>query len=143
MDYILEHLAVGNFDEARVAAPEIGALLCVAQERDLDPGPRLYHKVPIVDMQPIPVPQMKEAVEWIRDTIEAHRIMVYCNAGIGRSPSVVVGYLCCVLDFSFGEAVEYTAIRRPIMSILPYLISTIEDTRIELAQDERNLKSGG
>ena len=133
MDFILENLAVGNYEEAMVPVTDISALLCVAQEKDVDPAKCIFHKVPIVDMQPIPVEQMKDAVEWISRNIDEHRIMVFCNAGIGRSPSVVVGFLCCMMGYSFGEAVEYVATRRPIMSILPYLITTIEDTKRRLA----------
>jgi len=77
-------------------------------------------------MQPIPSKQMREAVEWIRDQIAEYKIMVFCNAGVGRSPSVVIGYLCCVLGYGFGEAVEFVARRKPEISILPNLIKTIE-----------------
>jgi protein-tyrosine phosphatase len=134
MDFILENLAIGNVEEAGMPSPEINALLCVAQEKDLDPARCSYHKVPIIDMQPIPAEQMKDAVDWIRRNIESHRIMVFCNAGIGRSPSIVIGYLCCMLDYSFGEAVEYVATRRPIMSILPYLITTISDVKTRMGK---------
>ena len=126
MDFILDGLAIGNYEEALNPPPDMGALLCVAQEREVDPGRCVYHKVPIVDMQPIPAQQMREAVSWIEGRIHEHRIMVFCNAGVGRSPSVVVGYLCCVLGYSFGEAVEHVATQKPYMSILPNLIQTIE-----------------
>ena len=108
MKFILDNLAIGSYDDALNPPSEITALLNVAKELDVETE-LLYHKVPIVDMQPIPPKQMKEAVEWIRDHIERHKIMVFCNAGIGRSPSVVIGYLCCFLDYSFGDAVEFVA----------------------------------
>ncbi|MEA2075404.1 MAG: dual specificity protein phosphatase [Euryarchaeota archaeon] len=104
------------------------ALLNVAKEKDIETN-HLYHKVPIVDMQPIPSEQMKEAIEWIRNRIDRYKIMVFCNAGIGRSPSVVIGYLCCFLEYSFGEAVEFVAKRKPDISILPELIRTIGDVK--------------
>jgi protein-tyrosine phosphatase len=129
MDFILENLAIGNYQEAQEPSSEITALLCVAQEKDIHDAKHLYHKVPIADMQPIPAEKLVEAIEWIRDNIANHRIMVFCNAGVGRSPSVVVGYLCCVLGYSFGDAVEYVAARRPNMSTLPELIKTVEETR--------------
>lgn len=133
MDFILDHLAIGNFAEAQKPPSDIDALLCVAQEHDVDPSSCRYHKVPIIDMQPIPEGQMKDAVEWIGGHIEDHRIMVFCNAGIGRSPSVVVGYLCCALGYSFGAAVEHVAIRKPYMSILPNLIQTIREVEEDLS----------
>lgn len=83
-------------------------------------------------MQPIPTEQLKEAVEWVRANISSHKIMVFCNAGVGRSPSVVVAYLCCVLGYSFGEAVEYVAIKKPYMSILPNLMVSIEEAKKQI-----------
>ena len=129
MDFILEHLAVRSYEEALGPYFDINALLCVAEEKDVGPGPCEYHKVPMIDMQPISVEQMKDAVEWIARTIQDHRIMVFCNTGVGRLPSVVVGYLCFEMGFSFGEAVEFVATRRPYMSILPDLIKTIEELK--------------
>lgn len=129
MNFILDHLAIGNYEEALNPPSEISALLNVANKKDISETTLLYHKIPIIDMQPIPMDQMKEAVEWIEDHIISYKIMVFCNAGIGRSPSVVIGYLCCSLGYGFGEAVESVAKRRPNISILPNLIRTIEDVK--------------
>jgi len=103
LKFILDHLAIGSHEEALRPSSEITALLNVAKEKDLKTS-LLYHKVPIIDMQPIPSAQMLEAVKWIQKHISKHIIMVFCNAGIGRSPSVVIGYLCCFLNYGFGEA---------------------------------------
>jgi protein-tyrosine phosphatase len=142
MDFILNNLAIGNYEEALRPAGAIDALLCVAQERDVHDPRCLYHKVPIVDMQPIPAERLEEAVRWLTGTIESHTIMVFCNAGIGRSSSVVIAYLCCRLGYSFGQAVEYVAARRPYMSILPNLITSIEEVKrlLVLGSKEVSLK---
>jgi len=132
MKYILNELAIGTFEEASIPSPEISALLNVAIEKDLCNTDVLYHKVPIADMSPIPSNQMKEAVEWIRDHIGEHRIMVFCNLGVGRSPSVVIGYLTTILGYGFGEAVELVARRKPDISILPNLIKTIEEVKASI-----------
>lgn len=129
MDFILDNLAIGNYQEALEAPPDIDALLCVAEEKDIHEPPHIYYKVPIVDMQPIPADQLVDAVGWIRDNISNHKILVFCNAGVGRSPSVMIAYLCCILGYSFGDAVEYVATRRPYMSILPELIKNIEKAK--------------
>ena len=132
MDFIFDNLAIGNYQDALEPSPDISALLCVAQEKDIYGPALLYYKVPIVDMQPIPTQQLKKAIEWIRDNISSHKIMVFCNAGVGRSPSVVIAYLCCVLGYSFGKAVEYVAIRKPYMSILPNLIVSIKEAKKQI-----------
>lgn len=128
MDYILDRLAVGAWEEALAPPPQITALLGVAEEKDLRTG-LLYHKVPIADMRPIPPPQLAEAVAWLRDHIAGHRILLFCNAGVGRSPSVAVAFLCLERGLGFGEAVEFVARRHPGMSTLPMLIRTIEEVR--------------
>jgi len=133
MVFVLDELAVGNYEEAIAPHPRISALLNVAAERDLDSPRATYHKVPMIDMTPIPVEQMKEAVDWIRDQIPNHTVMVFCNSGVGRSPSVVIGYLCCVLGYGFGEAVEFVARKKTDISILPNLIRTIENIKVESA----------
>ena len=132
MVFILKNLAIGDYQDALNPPEDIRALLCVAQEKDITDPSILYHKVPIMDMQPIPVIQLKECVQWINKHISKHRILIFCNAGIGRSPSVAVSYFCCVLGYSFGHAVEYVATRKPYMSTLPNLIKSIEELRKQM-----------
>jgi protein-tyrosine phosphatase len=132
MDFILEHLAIGNATEAWSKPVEVDSLLCVAQEVALPPGYEVIHKVPILDMQPIPARQIFEAVSWIDQHIAKRRILVFCNAGVGRSSSCVIAYLCCKEGLGFGEAVEFVARRRPYMSILPNLLLSIEEVQAML-----------
>ncbi len=128
MQPILGHIAIGSFEEGLAPPPAIEALLCVAEEKDIAAPERLYAKVPLRDMTPIPAEGMVKAVTWLRDHRD-RRVLVFCNAGVGRSPSVVVGYLYCVLGFGYGEAVEFVARRKPYMSTLPCLIETVEQAR--------------
>lgn len=129
IDFILDHLAIGSAADAWSESVAVDALLCVAQEVETPPGFDSCHKVPIVDMQPIPMQQMAEAVDWIDRQIGMRRILVFCNAGVGRSSSSVIAYLCCRRGFGFGQAVEFVARRRPYMSILPNLLLTIEGVK--------------
>lgn len=127
MDYILDNLAIGNYHDSLNLPPEITGVLCVAHERDVQNKSLLWHKVPIIDLTPIPIEQLGDAVTWIRSAhAQGHKVLVFCNEGIGRSPSVVITYLCWRFGFGFGEAVEYVARRRPSISILPNLISSID-----------------
>lgn len=125
MDVIIDHLAIGSYKEALHPPPDVTALLNVAAERAIKTS-LLYHKVPIVDMKPIPSYQMKEAVDWIQTHIARYSILVVCNAGVGRSPSVVIGYLCCAKGYDYEEAVRFVAQRKQHISVLPELKQTIE-----------------
>jgi protein-tyrosine phosphatase len=138
MDFILDRLAVGSYQEALQPPAGITALLSVAEEHDLDQPTLLYHKVPVADMKAIPAPQLKEAVEWIAAHIEDHHIMVFCHGGVGRSPTIIVAYLCCMLGMGFGEAVEFVATRKPRMTILPKLILRIAEVKQLMAEETTN-----
>ena len=133
MDWIRPRLAVGRYPEALAPPETVDALLCVAAERDLDPGGRCYAKVPVVDLRPIPVDQLLEAVVWIRDHIAERRILVFCNEGVGRSPSVAVAYLCVAEGLDFHTAVAEVARRRPGMSPLPDLMVAVDGVKRLLA----------
>jgi protein-tyrosine phosphatase len=132
---VYENLTVGPYEEAQPPPDRIGALLCVAEEHSLPETGLPTHKVPITDMQPIPAGQLEEAVRWIDAHIGGRHTYLFCNAGVGRSPSVAVAYLCCYEGFSFGGAVEHVARRKPNISTLPRLIERIETVRSLLEGD--------
>ena len=126
-NYILEHLAIGNPADAQQAVEFFDAFLNVAAEVGFDASHfegRPYHKVPIEDMKSIPSFQLQEAVEFIEKNIRTKRLLVFCDGGVGRAPSVVVAYLCSK-GMRFGQAVEFVAMRKPYMSILPELIDSV------------------
>lgn len=134
MVFILERLAIGNACEAQelmhegAGAKEITALLCVANNINdmVVYDDYLFECIPIKDFCPIPAQKMADAIKWISKHIETHKIMVFCKAGIGRSASVIIGYLVSA-GFGFGEAVEFVARKKPDISILPRLIETIDE----------------
>ena len=112
MNYILERLAVGDINDARNMPDEITAVLNCAEEHDTGREGIVYLKIPLVDFQPIDPACIPRAVAWIKEVIVDHRVLVHCNAGIGRSPSIVVCYLNEV-GFGFEEAVRLVRARKP------------------------------
>jgi hypothetical protein len=134
MNHILEHLSIGNTADLTASQDDIQnplkyfeAFLNVASEIEMDSslfGEKPYLKVSIDDMKPIPAFRLMEAAEFIDQHINSKRILVFCDGAVGRSPSVVVAYLCSK-GMRFGQAVEFVAMRKPYMSILPDLIESI------------------
>jgi hypothetical protein len=55
-------LTVGPYEKASSPPEEIDALRNVAEEHPLPEMDLLTHRVPMIDMQPIPVDQLEEAV---------------------------------------------------------------------------------
>lgn len=132
---ILDHLTVGPYENALSPPEDIDALLNVAEEHDLPDTDHLAYKVGMRDMHPIPTDQLEEAVRWLDHHIADHNIYLFCNAGVGRSASVAVSYLCCYRDHSFGDAVEFVARRKPDISTLPKLINRIDELRTRIDTD--------
>jgi histidinol-phosphate aminotransferase len=112
MDYILERLAVGDIEDARIPPRGITALLNCAEEHDTSREGYAYCKIPLIDFQPIDPQCIPKAVNWIKEMISDHTILVHCNAGIGRSPSIAVCYLH-EIGFGFEEAVRLVRSKRP------------------------------
>jgi len=84
VDFILDHLVIGSAKGAWERRPAADAMLCVAEEIDLPPGVAVAHKVPGRDMQPIPTVPLAETIDWIDRHVADRRILVICNAGVGR-----------------------------------------------------------
>jgi protein-tyrosine phosphatase len=128
MHMITDSLLVGNLDAAQCPSTAIGGLLFVAEEHTVHPPVWVdYAKIPMKEFaQPDPL-ILAQAVRWIEDHLPIHRVMVCCRAGMGRSVSVVIAYLCCVQGMSYEEAVKLVKTRRPGAMPLPQLQAAITE----------------
>ena len=123
--FILPRLALASRGGLEGLHDEKAAFLNVADDGDLYPLPKNYHRIPLQDGTAIPAEKMREAVEWIRTNIAHHRVVVFCRYGKGRSASVIIAYLCAA-GFDYQEAVKLVALKRPGTTPLPELSQTIE-----------------
>jgi protein-tyrosine phosphatase len=112
MDFILERLAIGDIHDANDLSKGITAILNCTEEHDTSREGIPYLKIPLIDFQPINPEYIPRAIRWIKEVIADHTLLVHCNAGIGRSPSIVVCYLC-EIGFGFQEAVRLVKTKRP------------------------------
>ena len=70
--------------------------------------------------------------------------MVCCRAGMGRSVSVVMAYLCCVQGMTYAEVLQLVMRRRPGAMPLPKLEEAITQVRLlreARAKDKKNRAS--
>lgn len=130
MHLITDSLVVGNLDDAQDPSPVVGGLLFVAEEHTVrPPGWIDYAKVPFKEFAEPDPSLLAESVQWIEDHLPNSRVMVCCRAGMGRSVSVVIAYLCCVQGMAYEDAVKLAKTRRPGAMPLPQLQSVIEEVR--------------
>lgn len=123
---ILDRLAVGSAADARRAPETFTAILNVAEEVDVAVSGSTCHKISLKDLIPISPEAMSEAIMWIKEHIRHQGVLVICKEGIGRSPSIVIGYLCSI-GFGYDEALRFVGARQGDISPVPNLPFSIED----------------
>jgi protein-tyrosine phosphatase len=141
MHLVTDSLLVGNLEDAQDPSPALGGLLFVAEEFTIQPPPWInYAKIPMKEFtEPDPI-LLAQSVRWVEDHLHKNRVMVCCRAGMGRSVSVVIAYLCCVEGMSFEAAVKLAKTRRPGAMPLPRLQGAIDDVlTIRTAQANKKM----
>ena len=133
---ITEKLLVGNINDAREPPVKIGALLLVAAEYTLEStGGLLSGRIPFSEYAEAEPILLDQAVSWVEQHISDNRVMVCCRAGMGRSVSVVMAYLCCVQGMMYEEVLKLVMRRRPGAMPLPNLEKAI--TKVSLLREAR------
>jgi len=68
---------------------------------------RLY-RIPMKEEQEVLREKLLECVDTLGHLLaQGHTVYLHCTAGIGRSPTVAVGYLYCQLGWELDAAVRY------------------------------------
>ena len=145
MHLITETLLVGNINDAREPPVKIGALLLVAAEYSLESsGSLVSDSIPISEYAEAEPLLLDRAVSWVEQHMSDRRVMVCCRAGMGRSVSVVMAYLCCVQGMTYADVLKLVMQRRPGAMPLPKLEEAITQVRLlreARATDKKNLAS--
>jgi protein-tyrosine phosphatase len=131
MHLITETLLVGNIIDAKEPPVKIGALLLVAAEYTLEPPSWLpYGRIPLAEFAEAEPVSLDRAVTWVEQHVSDSRVMVCCRAGMGRSVSVVMAYLCCAQGMAYAEVLKLVMKRRPGAMPLPNLEDAINQVRL-------------
>jgi protein-tyrosine phosphatase len=131
MHWITESLLVGNINDASEPPPQVSAVLLVAAEFTIQPPSWLqYGRIPFSEYAEAEPLLLDRAVSWVEAHISANRTMVCCRAGMGRSVSVVMAYLCCVQGMTYDQVFKLVMTRRPGATPLPNLEQAIAQVRL-------------
>jgi len=142
MHQITDRLFVGNINDAIQPPAQISALLLVAGEYSIPaPGGIAYGRIPFIDFGEADPHVLADAVSWVERHMADNRVMVCCRAGMGRSVSVAMAYLCCVEGMAYDDVLRLVMSRRPGALPLPQLKDTIEVVQ-RIRQADRNHPSG-
>jgi len=131
MHFITESLLVGNINDAAEPPPQISAVLLVAAEFTVRPPSwLLFGRIPFSEYAEAEPVLLDQAVSWVEQHLSDNRVMVCCRAGMGRSVSVVMAYLCCVQGMTYAEVLKLVMTRRPGAMPLPKLEEAIIQVRL-------------
>ncbi len=139
MHKITDKLFVGNINDARQPPAPVSALLLVAEEFMVDaPAWLTYGRIPFKEYGEADSAILARAVQWVERHVADHRVMVCCRAGMGRSVSVVMAYLCCVEGMAYADVLNLVMARRPGAVPLPKLEDAIREVQCLRNSGERN-----
>ncbi len=130
MHKITDTLFVGNINDARQPAAQVSAVLLVAEEFTVDaPVWLTYGRIPFKEYGEADPAILARAVQWVERYVADNRVMVCCRAGMGRSVSVVMAYLCCVEGMAYADVLKLVMARRPGAMPLPKLEEAIREVQ--------------
>ena len=131
MHSITENLLVGNVNDASDPPPQISAVLLVAAEFTVRPPSwLLFGRIPFSEYAEAEPALLDRAVSWVEQHLSDNRVMVCCRAGMGRSVSVAMAYLCCVQGMTYDDVFKLVMTRRPGATPLPKLEDAIAQVRL-------------
>lgn len=120
MSKIAPHVFISNAEQAVdsqfIRKNRIEYVLCCALELDHSfPKDIIFKKFPIRDLKRFNILNyLEEGVEFITEAVSCSRnILVYCNMGVSRSPTIVIAYLVRELQISTDEAESLVLKSRP------------------------------
>jgi protein-tyrosine phosphatase len=131
MHQITDRLFVGNINDATQPPSQISAVLLVAEEYQINaPSWLAYGRIPFREFGQADAKILADAVGWVERHMADNRVMVCCRAGMGRSVSVAMAYLCCVEGMAYTDVLKLVMARRPGALPLPKLEEVIKQVRL-------------
>jgi protein-tyrosine phosphatase len=130
ISYIDHHLYIGEQVDAESPPLFINAVFWTALNPQLLPPPNVvFARLPLKEYTEPNLIDLEMGVQWLARHLPKHHILVACRVGLGRSPSIIIAYLCCMQGFSFEEAKDLVTQKRPGTTALPHLASLIEQLK--------------
>jgi protein-tyrosine phosphatase len=131
MHRITDKLLVGNIYDVAQPPPQVSAVLLVAEEPGIEaPSWLTFGKIPFKEYGEADSTALASAVSWVERQVAENQVMVCCRAGMSRSVSVVMAYLCCVEGMTYADVLKLVMERRPGAMPLTNLSSTIEEVQL-------------
>ncbi|MEE2709928.1 MAG: dual specificity protein phosphatase [Gemmatimonadota bacterium] len=132
MDFVLDRVAIGSYDDAidlsALQANDVTAVLDLASEVSYSLPPSILRlKIPMEDRIPLKHDYIRLAVNWLRNASQERRVLVHCLAGISRSVTIVMCYMHEDLGYSLEDAYALIRSHRFQANPHPALLESIHE----------------
>jgi Dual specificity phosphatase, catalytic domain len=90
-----------------------------------------FVRAPMLEEQPVLREKLVKCIRALDELLSAdHTVYLHCTAGIGRAPTVAIGYLHWRLGWKFDIAVTHVKLIRQCSPHLDALLLALKDDRI-------------
>jgi protein-tyrosine phosphatase len=114
--------------------------------RNFFPDLLAYHRIPVVDVETEDLHRyLADAVRRLSASKEqGHKVLIHCQRGVSRSPTVVVAFLMYDQGLSLQQALQQAKERRSIVKPNKGFLRQLEELELDLKQDPllRHLSGG-
>lgn len=94
-------------------------------------SPLRFVRMPMLEEQPVLREKLVNCIRALDELLSADRtVYLHCTAGIGRAPTVAIGYLHWRLGWKFDVAVTHVRLVRQCSPHLDALLLALKDDRI-------------
>ena len=120
-EIIKDRLYLGNYDfslnNELLKSKNISCILVCGSELECKfPDIYKYLKIKLNDyIEDSILPYIDECIKFI-DENKDKKIFVHCNAGVSRSPSIIIAYLIKSLNYNFKDAYNFVKYKRNIIN---------------------------
>ena len=96
-----------------------------------------YHRIPVVDLETEDLHRhLPDAVRRLTASKElGHKVLVHCQRGVSRSPTVVVAFFMYGQGLSLQQALQLAKERRPIVKPNKGFLRQLEELEQDLKED--------
>ena len=90
-------------------------LVCGNELECVFPNKFKYFKIDLNDyIESSILPYIDKCIQFINEN-KSEKIFVHCNAGVSRSPSIIIAYLIKSFNYTFNEAYNFVKNKRSII----------------------------
>ena len=133
-EIIKDRLYLGNSDfslnNELLKSKNISCILVCGSELECKfPNEYKYLKIDLNDyIEDSIIPYIDKCIQFISEN-KNKKIFVHCNAGVSRSPSIVIAYLIKSLNYTFNDAYNFVKKKRNIIKPNEKFIKELKDLK--------------